>query len=96
MLLDYRAQGGDRLRVEWPHWMFIVALDGKGDAMGFHDQDYIHNGKKLINPLFSIARTLMLGGFLCASQHLEMVYNHFLLKEDGLLQVDIYRKNRQN
>ena len=47
MLLEYGGQDGDRLRVEWPGGMFTVALDGNGNAMGLHDQDYIHNGKNI-------------------------------------------------
>jgi len=39
--------------------MFNASLDQtKRDARGLQNQDYVHNGKKLINPLISAARTL--------------------------------------
>ena len=71
MLADYKSDSGSWLKVDWEGWMFIASLDEKGDARRLHNQDYIHNGKKLINPLLSAARTLHLGGDLCLHSHIE-------------------------
>jgi hypothetical protein len=40
-------------------------LNGIHDAWGLHDQDYIHDGKKLINPLDSLVKSLQLGVETC-------------------------------
>ena len=58
MLQDYKSDVGIRLHLGWEGWMFSASLDEHGNATGLHNQDYIHNGKKLINPLLSVARTL--------------------------------------
>jgi hypothetical protein len=64
--------------------------------MGLHDQDFIHNEKKLINPLDSHAKTLQLGMDVVCIQHIEGIYNKFKLEEHGLKQEDIVRKDIQN
>ena len=38
------------------------------------DQDYIHNPKKLLNPLDHASRVLMLGNFMVHMNHLQLVY----------------------
>jgi hypothetical protein len=58
MLADYQRNDGIRLDVGWEGWVFTASLDSCGNAKGLHDQDYIHNGKKLINPLLSATKTL--------------------------------------
>jgi hypothetical protein len=62
MLEDYKRSDGDRFRVNWPRWIFSVSVNRDDNIEGLHDQGYIHNGKKLINPLDSPIRTLQLGG----------------------------------
>ena len=37
------------------------------------DQDYIHNHKKLLNPLEHASRVLMMGNFLVHMNHLKLV-----------------------
>lgn len=74
MLVDYSNNLGIRLDIGWEGWMFIASLDVCESARGLHDQDYIHNGKKLVNPLLSAARTLQLGGDLCLHGHIEQVF----------------------
>lgn len=58
MLEDYKGLVGRRLTVDWEGWIFSSAVNAEGEAIGLHDQDYIHNGKKLLNPLDSNVRTL--------------------------------------
>jgi hypothetical protein len=43
----------------------FVRLDEAYDAWSLSDQDYIHNGKKLINPLDSPMRSLQLDEYTC-------------------------------
>lgn len=50
MLEEYKAVKGTRLKVEWHGWLLSTSLDAAGSAKGLHDQDFIHNGKNLINP----------------------------------------------
>ena len=96
MLADYQSNEGICLDVGWEGWVFSASLNPSGNAKGLHDQDYIHNGKKLINPLLSAARTLQLGGDLCLHGHIEQVYEQFTVEEHGLIAEDVERRDRQN
>jgi hypothetical protein len=46
------------LKLDWKGWVLSPGLNSIGDAWSLHDQDYIHNRKKLINPLDSPVRSL--------------------------------------
>jgi len=96
MLSDYRSQEGTRLRVEWDGWLLTASLNEHGDASGLHDQDWIHNGKKLINPLDSSVKTLQLGEDGAFHSHLGMIYNKYTFDEHGVKLEDVKRKDRQN
>ena len=96
MLADYKSLEGRRLRENWEGWIFSSAINDAAEATGLHNQDYIHNGKKLINPLDSNIRTLRLGGNLALHQHICQVFNRFTVDEHGLLQEDYDKKDRQN
>jgi hypothetical protein len=96
MLADFKSIEGNRLDIGWEGWMISASLDENGDAKGLHDQDYLHNGKKLINPLLSAARILQLGGDLCLHNHIELVFQQFESDEHGLKMEDVDRKDRQN
>ena len=96
MLGDYKGNNGTCLGVGWDGWMFTATIEDHSYATGLHDQDYIHNGKKLINPLLSAARTLQLGGDLCIHSHIEQVFHQFMAEEHGLKMEDVERKDRQN
>ena len=60
------------------------------------DQDYIHNHKKLLNPLDHSSRVLMMGNNIVHMNHLQLVYDTFSHNEHGLGLDDINRRNRQN
>jgi hypothetical protein len=58
MFVDYLSKTGTSLTIPWHRWIFSASsLDGIG-VRGLHDHDFIHNGKKLINPLDSPVRVL--------------------------------------
>ena len=96
MLVDYKSNSNPRLQVEWPGWIFSATVDSLGNATGLHDQDFIHNGKKLINPVDSLVRTPQLGGDVVTLTHLGLVYNKFMCDQHGLKLDDTNRKDRQN
>ena len=96
MLEDYKAVDGIRLKVEWPGWFFSASLDATGDAKGLHDQDFIHSGKKLINPLDLPVRILQFGCDIAILEHVGMVYNKFTQDKHGLKLEYTTRKDRQN
>ena len=96
MLTDYKNLDGMRLTVDWEGWVFTSAMNEAGEATGLHDQDYVHNGKKLLNPLDSNVRTLRLGTDMALHQQICQVFNRFTVDEHGLLQEDYDRKDRQN
>ena len=60
------------------------------------DQDYIHNHKKLLNPLDHSSRVLMMGTDIVHMNHLKLVYETFSHTEHGLGLDDINRRDRQN
>ena len=96
MLVDYHSSEGPRLSVDWEGWVFTSAINIHGEATGLHDQDYIHNGKKLLNPLDSNVKTLRLGADMALHQQVCQVFNRFTVDQHGLLQEDYDRKDRQN
>lgn len=53
------------------------------------DQDYIQNGKKLINPLLSTTRTLELGGEFYLHVHIELVFQQCDSEKHGLKMEDV-------
>lgn len=59
-------------------------LDKVGDASGLHDQNFIFNGKKLVNPLDYHARVSQLGRDICALEHLRLIYTKYTYDQHGL------------
>ena len=60
------------------------------------DQDYIHNHKKLLNPLDHASRALMMRNYLVHMNHLQLVYEMFPIPDHGLGEDDIQCRDRQN
>ena len=60
------------------------------------DQDYVHNLKKLVNPLDHASRQIRMGPFLVHICHIEKVYVRFSHDEHGLRLADVQRQDRQN
>ena len=60
------------------------------------DQDYIHNHKKLLNPLDHATRVLTMGPYLVHMNSLKLIHDVFPLDEHGLGSSDIERRDRQN
>jgi hypothetical protein len=77
MLADYTIQQGLCLKIEWLGWLMFAKLNEAQDAWGLHDHDYIHNGKKLINPLDNPVRFLQLGAKTYFLEHIGLVYNKY-------------------
>jgi hypothetical protein len=61
-----------------------VGLNEAQDGWGFHDQNCIHNGKKLINPLDNQMKSLQLGIKTCFLEHIGLVYNKYIFDQHGL------------
>ena len=87
MVEDYRSLTGVRYSIPWKSWPFIASMEDDGSVIGLHDQHYIHNGKKMINPL---------GNDLVTLNHVALVYQSFKVDDHGLQEGDIERKDRQN
>ena len=60
------------------------------------DQDYIHNHKKLLNPLNHANGVLMMGNYLVHMNHIQLVYDVLPIFAHGLGLGDINRRDRQN
>ena len=74
MVKDYCSKVGLRYEIPWEGWALSCEWLGENKISGLHDQDFIHNGKKLINPLDSPVKNLQLGADVCYLDHLGMVY----------------------
>ncbi|KAL3677704.1 hypothetical protein R1sor_020660 [Riccia sorocarpa] len=83
-------------RIDWPGFSLGCLIDGEGNVSGLHDQDWVHNTKKLISPLDSACRTLWLGPFIVRLEHIVKVYNTLPFEDHGLGQMDVDRNDRQN
>ena len=70
MIQDYTSKSITRYEVPWEGWLLSTELLGENNVIGLHDQDLIHNGKKLINPLDSAVKSLQLGADVCLLDHL--------------------------
>lgn len=97
-LEDMSPTAGIRFR---PQSCRGFALTGKVDEKDeshithLHTQDPIHDGKKLLNIIFSASRTLYLGRHLVTIDHISHVAEkHRSLS--GLSSKDVLRKDRQN
>ena len=95
MLKDYSSTSGLRYQIPWEGWRLTGLYNGC-NVTGLHDQDYIHNGKKLVNPLFSGRRELVLGNEYISFGHVRMVYHTFKVDDHKLKCEDIERMDRQN
>jgi hypothetical protein len=84
MLAYYTVWQGLHLKFEWPGWLMSVGLNEAQGGWGFHDYNYIHNGKKLINPLDNLVRSLQLGVKTCFLEHIGLVYNNYTFDQHGL------------
>lgn len=60
------------------------------------DQDYIHNHKKLLNPLDHASHVLMMGNYLVHMNHIQPIYDILPISAHGLGLGDINRHDRQN
>jgi len=74
----------------------MAVVDKEGNCSGLHDQDWIYNGKKLVNPLDSPIKTLQLREDRAFCTHFCMLYNKYTFDEHGLKLEDVQWKNRQN
>ena len=77
-------------------FVFSCRKEGSGNGYVIHDlcdQDFIHNHKKLLNPLDHANCILMTGNFLV---HMQLVYESCPVLDHGLGLGDIDCRDRQN
>ena len=91
MLQDFTNLCGVRFNVNWIGWSLSGSVLDLGRVVGLHDQDYVHNGKKLINPLDSAMKSLQLGAYICLLEDIGQVYNKFTYDNHGLRLEDVQR-----
>ena len=65
-------------------------------AFGLHDQDYIHNRKKLVNPIDSNVIILKLGLEMARLSHFVHLYELYGVADHGLNHEDILQTDRKN
>ena len=71
--------------------------DGSYIIRELADQDFVHNVKKLVNPLDHDSRNMHLGDYMMIHMnHLRLVQGAFDFDDYGLADDDINRKDRQN
>ena len=96
MIKDYTSKVGLRYEIPWEGWSLSCEWLEENKVRGLHDQDFIHNGKKLINLLDSCVKNLQLGADVCFLDHLGQVYQKFAIDQHGLRKEDVQRTDRQN
>ena len=80
-------------------FVFSCRKEGSGNDYVIRDmcnQDFIHNHKKLLNPLDHADRVLMMGNFLVNMSHIQLVYESRPVLDHGLGLGEIDRRDRQN
>ena len=95
MLKDYYSTRAMRYQIPWEGWSLIGLYDGF-KVIALHDQDYVHNGKNLVNPLFSGRQDLIVEKELISFNHVRMVYNNFKVDHHKLKIEDIEKSDLQN
>jgi len=80
----------------WEGWSLSCEWLGENKIAGLDDQDFIHNSKKLINPLKNAVKNLQLGADVCYLDHLGLVYQKFAVNQYGLRKEDVQHTDRQN
>ena len=95
MIQDYKGTHGVRYKIDWCGWNVSAQRIGE-DIYGIHDQDFIHNGKKLVNALDNASRSLAIGDVWITLNHVALVYNIFPIDRHRLRDSDLTRDDRQN
>jgi hypothetical protein len=75
---------------------FIMAAETQRGLPLLMDQDFIHDAKKLRNPILNATRDLFWGQFIATKNHLKLVMTLFPKEEHGLLEEDIDVRDKQN
>ncbi|KAL2620839.1 hypothetical protein R1flu_001044 [Riccia fluitans] len=96
MLEDYLGSEGQRWTVGWDGWVLSGIVLDSGDMYALGDQDPIHNGKKMINPLDKSSYPIVLGDFHACLEHVQLVYKLYSHDHRGLNIDDVMRRDRQN
>ena len=95
MLKDYYSTTCMIYQIPWEGWRLTGLYDGF-KVTSFHEKNYIHNGKNLVNPLFSGQQDLIVGQELISFNQVIMVYSNFKVDDHTLKIEDIERIDRQN
>ncbi|MCO5573933.1 hypothetical protein L7F22_027711 [Adiantum nelumboides] len=95
MLFDYMDTSGSRFGIPWKGWPLSAKMVDNG-VIGLHDQDFIHNGKKLVNVLDKSKRQLAIGDVWITLNHVLIVYDAFSVDKHMLKEGDIRQDDRQN
>ena len=79
MLEDYLSKGESRFEIPWEGWLLSARMSVNGVVHGLHNHGFIHNGKKMINPLGSPLKTFQFGSDNFYLDNLGMIYNRLLM-----------------
>ncbi|KAL2631800.1 hypothetical protein R1flu_016486 [Riccia fluitans] len=93
MLEDYLGSEGQRWIVGWDGWVLSGIVLDFGDVYALGDQDPIHNGKKMINPLDRSSYPIVLGDFHACLEHVQLVYKLYSHNHHGLNIDDVKRRD---
>ena len=78
-LANSTSRNGIQYKVNHENFSYIgklVEVNSKKFVEGLSDQDFIHNGKKLVNHLMHPSRILSLGGNLCHMNHAQLLLDN--------------------
>ncbi|MCO5564819.1 hypothetical protein L7F22_018487 [Adiantum nelumboides] len=86
---------GSKLGIPWKGWPLSAKMVDNG-VIGLHDQDFEHNGKKLVNVLDKPERQLAIGDVWITLNRVLIVYDAFSIDKHMLRKGDIRRDDCQN
>ncbi|KAL2631975.1 hypothetical protein R1flu_016661 [Riccia fluitans] len=75
-------------------WVLFGLMLDFGDVYALGNQDPIHNGKKMINPLDRSSYLIVLGDFHACLEHVQLVYKLYSHDHHGLNIDDVMRRDR--
>ena len=100
-LANSNSNEGVRYKIKHPNFSYngkLVKLNNQKFVVDFSDQDFIHNGKKLVNHLMHPSRVLSLGGNLCHMNYVQLIISNPTITnfQHELQQSDVDCPDRMN
>ncbi|MCO5558780.1 hypothetical protein L7F22_012367 [Adiantum nelumboides] len=95
MLFNYMDTPGSRFDIPWKGWPLSAKMVDNG-IIGLHDQDFVHNGKKLVDVLNKVKRQFVIRDVWITLNHVLILNDAFFIDKHMLREEDIRQDDCQN